>query len=380
MKEYPTRLPFPLKKDGQVISDGYGIKQFPDQKLILEIWPDHVDIEKLSKDNLYGSSAPDIVAGLTEDASKSPSHFVPRTFVGVLDQDQDGQSETLLIFNTMTARQSDAADVLRSFGATKVMMLDGGGSTQLICKGEDFISSDRLIPQAIGVFAAPLPPISATLDTQPGWPVAIENELLQIHIELTNTGSLSWEPGQVQLFIDKKPWGEGETVDLNEPTKPGEQATFLWTPENFPGEGVYSVRWYLSYQGDKISLFPERFNLVVLPEQLIQARDQLQTEVNDWQEMGVINIDPLYKDWLKNQLQKRMPKDPILFTKAQMDLKPAPLQVGILLLLLVIVLAGSFSVWYSRKRSGWRSRYPGTAKVSRKKQNGQKSGSDNHSS
>jgi len=36
------------------------------------------------------------------------------------------------------------------------MMLDGGGSTQLIIKGIDFVSSSdatpRTIPQAIGVF------------------------------------------------------------------------------------------------------------------------------------------------------------------------------------------------------------------------------------
>jgi hypothetical protein len=49
----------------------------------------------------------------------------------------------------------DAAQVLRDFGAEQVMMLDGGGSTQLSCKGEDYVSSDRLIPQALGVIGAP---------------------------------------------------------------------------------------------------------------------------------------------------------------------------------------------------------------------------------
>jgi hypothetical protein len=33
------------------------------------------------------------------------------------------------------------------------MMLDGGGSTQLMCSGEVLIESDRLIPQAIAVIA-----------------------------------------------------------------------------------------------------------------------------------------------------------------------------------------------------------------------------------
>jgi len=33
------------------------------------------------------------------------------------------------------------------------MMLDGGGSAQLSCEGKAFVSSDRPIPQALGVIA-----------------------------------------------------------------------------------------------------------------------------------------------------------------------------------------------------------------------------------
>jgi hypothetical protein len=129
MKESPTRLPFPLKVGGKVISDGYGLKDFPDKKLMLELWNDHARITPLSQWTLYSSSAPDIVAGLAEDAPKNIKKYVGRTFVGVLDQDQDGKSETILLFNTQSARQVDAANVLYSFGASQVMMLDGGGST-----------------------------------------------------------------------------------------------------------------------------------------------------------------------------------------------------------------------------------------------------------
>jgi hypothetical protein len=34
------------------------------------------------------------------------------------------------------------------------MMLDGGESAQLICKGEVLIETERLLPQAIGISAA----------------------------------------------------------------------------------------------------------------------------------------------------------------------------------------------------------------------------------
>jgi hypothetical protein len=159
MKESPTRLPFPLKVEGEVISEGYGVNEFPENKLLLEIWPEQTKITPLTYESLYGSTAPDIVAGLTQTANKRSDSYTGRTFVGIDDQNQDGSAETLLIFNSKISRQVDAANVLQSFGADQVMMLDGGGSTQLICQGEALVSSDRPIPQAIGVVASPNVPM-----------------------------------------------------------------------------------------------------------------------------------------------------------------------------------------------------------------------------
>ncbi len=169
MPESPTRLPLPLKVDGQIITDGYALDEFVGQKLILEIWDDRVDITPLSKNSLYGSYAPNVVAGLSEHANKRAKHYTGRTFIGVDDRNRDGRNEIVLIFNTKTARQVDAAQVLRDFGADKVMMLDGGGSTQLICKGNSYVSSDRLIPQAIAVTGGtqPTPIPTATLAPTP---------------------------------------------------------------------------------------------------------------------------------------------------------------------------------------------------------------------
>jgi hypothetical protein len=153
MRESPTRLPFSLKVDGTILSDGYDKKNFVDQKLMLELWDDHALIRPLTRQNLYTSSAPNIVAGLDEEARKRIDHYVARTFIGLVDRDRNRRFEVVLIFNTLTARQKDAAQVLREFGAEQVMMLDGGGSTQLLCQGEDIIASERLIPQALGVVA-----------------------------------------------------------------------------------------------------------------------------------------------------------------------------------------------------------------------------------
>jgi hypothetical protein len=167
MKEDPTRLVFPLKEDGTVITDGYGVDDHPGQQLMLEIWPDAVDISNLTKESLYTSTAPDILGGLTEDANKSAKKFVGRTFVGVKNLNPDGKYTTFLVFSTLTSFQSDAAKILKSFGAQKVMMLDGGGSTQLICQGKPYVPSDRLIPQALAILSASDQPTSLPSSVPP---------------------------------------------------------------------------------------------------------------------------------------------------------------------------------------------------------------------
>ncbi len=143
MPEYPTRLAFPLKVDGEMISEGWGVNTYVDQKLILELWDDRAAIRPLSAEALHRSQAPNILGGLTEEANKRAKYAVGRTFVGLADYDSDGRLETVLLFNTQTATQANAAAVLRTFGATQVMMLDGGGSTQLLCKSGWHIRSDR---------------------------------------------------------------------------------------------------------------------------------------------------------------------------------------------------------------------------------------------
>jgi hypothetical protein len=139
--------------DGQVITDGYAINEHVGNKLMLELWPDHADIRILDGNSLYSSNAPDILGGLTVEANKRARQSTGRTFAGVDDRNGDGLFETVLIFNTRTALQTDAAAVLQSFGADKVIMLDGGGSTQLLCQEKPILYSERLIPQALAVVA-----------------------------------------------------------------------------------------------------------------------------------------------------------------------------------------------------------------------------------
>ncbi|MGB3510456.1 MAG: phosphodiester glycosidase family protein [Microcoleaceae cyanobacterium] len=149
-----TELAFPVKSDGIIVSDGYaGEIEFPDEKLMLELWDKKALITKFKPTSLKLSTAPNLIVGLEENADKGINKETGRTFIGVQDRDGDRLNETILIFTSKQATQPDAARVLKSFGATKVMMLDGGGSTQLICQGNSYISSSRTIPQTIAVFS-----------------------------------------------------------------------------------------------------------------------------------------------------------------------------------------------------------------------------------
>ncbi len=122
---------------------------------MLEIWPDRAAISPLSEAALAASSAPDLIVGLAENANRRASRPTGRTFAGLADEDGDGRYETLLIFNSETATQPRAAAALRAFGAEDLLMLDGGGSTQLICQGRLYIASGRPIPQTLAVVGGP---------------------------------------------------------------------------------------------------------------------------------------------------------------------------------------------------------------------------------
>lgn len=61
--------------------------------------------------------------------------------------------ETVLVFSSTAARQIDAANTLKSFGANRVAMLDGGGSTGLVVEGKNLIDSGTAVPHAIAFYS-----------------------------------------------------------------------------------------------------------------------------------------------------------------------------------------------------------------------------------
>ena len=333
LPDSPSRLAFPLKVNGQVLTDGYGIKEYPEQKLMLEIWDDHLDISPLTPDALYNSSAPDILAGLSENANKKAKFAVGRTFVGIADQDGNGILETALVFSTLTARQSDAADVLRSFGASKVMMLDGGGSTQLICENQSFVDSDRLIPQALAVMAGsstvPLEQVeraqtpqvneqnaeqvalqeqASTVDLETAttsnnlmWQVMVQGQLEKLELRLGNSTNEPWLAGSDALRVDKGYLGESERFPLPQAVQPGETLIFRWTTTpNLPW-GVYATRWYI-VRGEEPRMEGNlTLNLVVMPPELAAQQVELQGQVDAWVSAEAGDIEGRIQGWVRER-------------------------------------------------------------------------------
>jgi hypothetical protein len=153
----PTVLSFPLKRNGVVISEGDDSRRFRSARLMLQLWDDHAEIAPLSRQAFYESSAPDVVTGLSPRAPIRSLAQVGRSWIGTADHDGDGLHEILYLYSGLAVTQRHVEELLRSFGATSLLMLDGGGSTQLMCGGEGYIMQSRPLPQTIVSLQAPVP-------------------------------------------------------------------------------------------------------------------------------------------------------------------------------------------------------------------------------
>lgn len=153
----PTSIAFGLKANWWQMSYGYAIgKEYPGKELTLayDSGFGSSSIQPYNKD-MFNWGIPDLVGGLDNSANKDGQRnsYIPRTYVGVRDDNGDGHSETVVFFSSAYATQDWAVNILSGFGAGSKMMLDGGGSTGLIVNGVDYISSSRPIPQAFIIWS-----------------------------------------------------------------------------------------------------------------------------------------------------------------------------------------------------------------------------------
>jgi len=219
----PAGLAFSTKINGSMIAYGYDNNNaYLGEKMMFEIRGTFVDITPFDDDwhTVDNLSAPHVLVGLREDADKNPYSAVGRTFIGCGDDDQDGRCEVVYIFNSSASTQPHAAQTLRDFGATKVVMFDGGGSAQMICQGTGYVNSSRSIPQTIAVVTSEYHHQYVSQNPD-GWHTYYPGEIIDFECVYSNDGTVTWnnienvtDPGSIEL------WACGTNGELTENGNP----------------------------------------------------------------------------------------------------------------------------------------------------------------
>jgi hypothetical protein len=313
MPEYPTRLAFPLKVNGRMVTEGWGIETYEGEHMMLELWDDHADIQPMTQTTLYASDAPNILGGLSEQANKRAKFAVGRTFLGLDDRDDQPGLETVLILSTQTATQIGAAEALRSLGADKVMMLDGGGSTQLRCQSGEFIVSDRPVPQAVAVVAAKPPPIASQVVSVTDWPVLHVGEGFPLRLEIKNTGIVSWTQESAFLTLKPAPLYLPYSIETPGVIEAGQRAIFTQTLATYQRPGVYPVeiRWGIYYQN---KLYPGQTiqtHAVVLPMALQDRKDEFEQALQQWKHGPPEQVQTHLEAWMAEKMETPLPMMPL---------------------------------------------------------------------
>lgn len=302
MQKYPYKLAYPMKVQGEILTDGFENKFYPEEKLLLEIWEHRADIRKASKIEFYASTAPDIIGGLTENANRKGKFHVGRTFIGLDDNNHDGVFETVLIFNTLSASQADAANTLREFGADKIMMLDGGGSTQLYCRNKWYVQSERLIPQAIGITAASGPSFAAEISTLPPYQIISAGESFTLTVKIQNTGHNKWiqDTDRISLAIPAINYLIND--QFSKVIEPGENTSFIWEIPPIQDWGSYEAAVSIKREKQPLPNSQQVILLNILPDNLSAQKQELIDLIERNNLSSPQKNSELFNEWVQSKI------------------------------------------------------------------------------
>ena len=167
----PT-LNLPLKANGKVITEGWMSAPFNSdegEKLLLHIWPGKVKWTALSKEAFYGSDAPDIIGVFSWDAPREGRNPRQRTFIGLGNPDAEGYFRQIVLYvhgDGITTKGMEKEMEELGFSEENILMIDGGGSTQIICGDGSRLVTGRPIPQAFGIFELGQKPVSTSTPSE----------------------------------------------------------------------------------------------------------------------------------------------------------------------------------------------------------------------
>lgn len=172
----PTCLSFPVHSDGVWFSSGC---EAPDtwpretDRLLLEVYNNGATLGRLYSDSVRRSIATFRLVGLVAGKNLKGRGYQNQTLVGLgTYNSSSGRYQKLFLLTSRRVRESDAVAALvrRGADASKIMLMDGGGSSFLSYRNEstgrltNAVSTSRSVPHAIAVIAAPEPtPVPAVL-------------------------------------------------------------------------------------------------------------------------------------------------------------------------------------------------------------------------
>ncbi len=147
-------LSFPIKSNGTIISCGSSNHEAVEKRKLGINGSTMVVADYTNTANDYNTVAanlisPTVIVGLHPNVSKSPTSLIGRTYIGY-------KNSTLVIYATRRATQTQVRSIMTTelaLNDASLIMFDGSGSTQLVCKGINYVNSTdtRLIPSVIEV-------------------------------------------------------------------------------------------------------------------------------------------------------------------------------------------------------------------------------------
>lgn len=156
-------IAFPYKEDGKLISEGFATTdKHVGKRLTLEIGNSYAKIVPFDNkkiDDFRNIKESDAVVSLSPSVNidGSANKQVGRTYLGLAHTDSSGNSSEVILFISSGSTQAHAEAALKKFGATSIMMFDGGNSSQFLCNNHHYVETTRTIPQYLSIIPAQVP-------------------------------------------------------------------------------------------------------------------------------------------------------------------------------------------------------------------------------
>ena len=150
-----TPVQYPLTVGGVQLTAGYGsdgtCENCPTRALSISRDSSGLSSAQITEEPIPGAS--DVIVANSPAADRDSDQGAARTFVGLSDPDNDGSDE-VFILSVASAKTQDVVEMLNALGVPEeqMLMLDGGGSTQLQWRQGLLLESTDRPPRQVPVY------------------------------------------------------------------------------------------------------------------------------------------------------------------------------------------------------------------------------------